>query len=203
MRYLVQKYAQAVDVLTEHFGTNTTFSVAEAFNIGYNAAQKPLTTTVVLAGAAMSPTLNPRAASDPVPDNLDFTETLLVRKLWRPSPATIFSGDVVLLKNPYSSDNMLVRRVAAGPGEELIDDTNQIMLVPPQHVWVVADNENLDPLLVIDSRKFGPLPMQNIVGRILYAASSRIDHGPVENSEPAMRADAPVLEAELDLEQLL
>ncbi len=38
--------------------------------------------------------------------------------------------------------------------------------------------------------------------RILYAARSETDHGPVENSEEGMAADAPVVEAELDVEAL-
>lgn len=38
--------------------------------------------------------------------------------------------------------------------------------------------------------------------RILYCARSETDHGPVENSEEGMAADAPVLEAELDVDAL-
>lgn len=185
------------------------------------------------------------------------------------------------------------------------------------HCWVLADNEQLEPPHVIDSRSFGPLPLSNVVGRcaeplgscwrlapalfllpcsapcallfavthlcrclhhaafcllqdsargsqrdrprpsflsfhprlshfltsftqltlqdsvrgpqrdtpwpllpsvpsssftlssptqlhrrILYAARSETDHGPVENSAEGMEADVPVLEAELDLERL-
>lgn len=44
-----------------------------------------------------------------------------------------------------------------------------------------------------------PLPPPH---RILYTARSEADHGPVENSEAALAADAPVLEAELDVERL-
>ena len=36
----------------------------------------------------------------------------------------------------------------------------------------------------------------------MYAARSETDHGPIENSEAGMESDAPVLEAELDLENL-
>ena len=117
---------------------------------------------------------------------------------------------------------------------------------PPQgYCWVLADNEQLAPPHVIDSRSFGPLPLASIVGRwagglgrggqhvlascvwgaaavtapptapaplcptqtstthrIVYCARSETDHGPVENSEDGMAADAPVLEAELDLDRL-
>lgn len=33
------------------------------------------------------------------------------------------------------------------------------------HCWVLADNEQLEPPHVIDSRSFGPLPLSNVVGR--------------------------------------
>ena len=32
-----------------------------------------------------------------------------------------------------------------------------------------------------DSRSFGPLPMENIVGRVIYASRSPADHGSVKN----------------------
>jgi hypothetical protein len=52
------------------------------------------------------------------------------------------------------------------------------------------------PPILLPARAFLP------AARVLYAARSRTDHGPVENSEEAMAADAPVLEAELDLDRL-
>jgi hypothetical protein len=66
---------------------------------------------------------------------------------------------------------------------------------------VLADNEELKPPDVIDSRSFGPLPVENILGRIIYYVRPN-DHGVVENSKAAMAADAAVLEAELDLSKL-
>ena len=72
----------------------------------------------------------------------------------------------------------------------------------PGHCWVLADNEDLKPSQVIDSRSFGPLPFSNIIGRIMYHAVSATDHGAVDNSEAARIADAPVLETELDVEKL-
>jgi hypothetical protein len=71
------------------------------------------------------------------------------------------------------------------------------------HCWVLADNEDLNFPDVIDSRTFGPLPLGNIIGRVMYAATSSTNHGPVENSLAGMESDAAVLEAELDLETLV
>ena len=74
--------------------------------------------------------------------------------------------------------------------------------ITQDHCWVLADNAALSFPDVIDSRTFGPLPVSNIIGRVMYAARSETDHGPIENSEAGMESDAPVLEAELDLENL-
>ena len=69
------------------------------------------------------------------------------------------------------------------------------------HAWVLADNEELDPQ-PIDSRSFGPLPLSNIIGRIIYHASSQADHKPVQNSTEATQGDLVVLNTELDVMEL-
>ncbi len=78
---------------------------------------------------------------------------------------------------------------------------NTLCCVRLGRCWVLADNEELKPPNVIDSRTFGPLPVENILGRIIYYSRPN-DHGPVQNSKPAMAADTAVLEAELDLNKL-
>lgn len=70
------------------------------------------------------------------------------------------------------------------------------------YCWVLADNEDVAFPDVIDSRTFGPLPLEAILGRVVYAARSPTDHGPVENSGEGMAQDAAVLEAELDLDRM-
>lgn len=67
------------------------------------------------------------------------------------------------------SQNVLVRRVGAGPGDELVarEMAPASYTIPEGHCWVVADNEQLQPPHVIDSRSFGPLPLQNVLGRIM------------------------------------
>lgn len=73
--------------------------------------------------------------------------------------------------------------------------------LPRGHCWVLADNEDVSPSEVIDSRSFGPLPLSNVLGRVIYTASSPTDHGPVSNSPQAARQDGPILAAELDVEE--
>jgi hypothetical protein len=43
--------------------------------------------------------------------------------------------------------------------------------IPPGHCWVLADNEQLEPPDVIDSRAFGYLDMSLIQGRVIYRVS--------------------------------
>ena len=54
---------------------------------------------------------------------------------------------------------------------------------------------------MIDSRSFGPLPASLICGRILYYGRPT-DHGPVQNSCDAAEADTPLLETELDVDEI-
>lgn len=75
--------------------------------------------------------------------------------------------------------------------------------LPPGTCWVLADNEAVYIPTAVDSRSFGPLPYNRIIGRVLYHARSAHDHGVMENSAEAMDADAPVLAAELDIEKLV
>lgn len=49
-------------------------------------------------------------------------------------------------------------------------------------------------------RYFGPIPLQDVQGRIIYNGYSKQDHGPVVNSPRASATDGAVLENELDLD---
>ncbi|XP_021640507.2 mitochondrial ATP-independent inner membrane protease subunit 2 isoform X2 [Hevea brasiliensis] len=125
--------------------------------------------------------------------------TLLVRKLVDPLAA--FVGDVVVLKDPKNSESYLVRRLAASEGHEMVsnDGKDEPFVLEKDQCWVLADNEKLKPTEANDSRIFGPVPMSDIVGRVIYCLRTPVDHGPVQNS---MRVDSPVLEVELDVEEM-
>lgn len=63
-----------------------------------------------------------------------------------------------------------MRRVAALPGDVLDigggpEDYGHQYLMLAGHCWVVADNADMSPPHVQDSRSFGPLPMSNVEGR--------------------------------------
>ncbi len=74
---------------------------------------------------------------------------------------------------------------------------------PAGQCWVLADNQDLTPSQAVDSRSFGPLHVDHILGRILYFVRSQTEHGPVDNSQIANISDLPVLEAELDVDKLV
>ena len=92
--------------------------------------------------------------------------------------------DVVVLKLTSRGDELLIKRVVGLPGEtvEIRDGRVYIdgqvleesflraetrpgrhgqVTVPPLHVYVLGDNRNHSN----DSRSFGPVPLENIVGR--------------------------------------
>jgi signal peptidase I len=91
---------------------------------------------------------------------------------------------VVVLKPPNQDDELLIKRLIGLPGDtveirdgrvyindELLEEPFQTqqtragryakVSVPPLHVYVLGDNRNHSN----DSRSFGPVPIENIVGR--------------------------------------
>ncbi|XP_038971226.1 uncharacterized protein LOC120104375 [Phoenix dactylifera] len=131
--------------------------------------------------------------------------TLLVRKLPFPAPTQVFVGDVVLLKDPEKPDDYLVRRLAAIEGYEMLstDEKDTPFILEKDQCWVLSDNESVKPKEARDSRLFGPVPMTDVVGRVVYALRSAVDHAPVQNSHLAMNQDSSVLAVELDVDEMV
>jgi signal peptidase I len=115
--------------------------------------------------------------------NLHTDQRLVVEKM-----SYRFRGperfDIVVLRLPSQGEELLIKRVIGLPGEtveirdghvyvdgQVLDEPFAVgetrpgrqssIVVPPLHVYVLGDNRNHSN----DSRNFGPVPIENIVGR--------------------------------------
>jgi signal peptidase I len=95
-------------------------------------------------------------------------------------------GDVVVLRDPSGTDELLIKRVVGLPGERVtvadgkvfIDGTalnepylaqltlgpDRSWVVPPFEVFVMGDNRGASR----DSRSFGPAPLDDLVGHAVF-----------------------------------
>lgn len=119
---------------------------------------------VVVADASMEPTL---AAGD---------------RLWVEPARRVARGEIVVVRDPEDSDRLLVKRVGAIAGDRVYvtrtgvrdvpeaptqgppEDALEEVVVPPRHLFLVSDR----PALARDSRKFGPVRVELLVGRAWY-----------------------------------
>jgi signal peptidase I len=95
-------------------------------------------------------------------------------------------GDVVVLHDPTGFNELLIKRVVALPGERVtlkdgrvwVDGNllaepyldqqtpsgNRTWIVPPLNLFVMGDNRGASR----DSRSFGPVPMDDLIGRAAF-----------------------------------
>ncbi|KAF8394278.1 hypothetical protein HHK36_020485 [Tetracentron sinense] len=191
-RYIAHKLEYSVSLSWKSYkiGQITEREVGDA--VWKNVFQGKLTYLHWNKGQEMAPTIGEQGG------------TLLVRKLPAADPKRVFVGDVVVVKDPENSDNCLVRRLGAIEGYEMAstDEKDEPFTLETDQCWVLSDNETLKPKEANDSRTFGPVPMTDIVGRVIYCLRTAVDHGPVQNSRFSMQKDLPVLEVELDVDEM-
>ena len=88
-------------------------------------------------------------------------------------------GAIVVIREP-DTDVLAIKRVAAGPGERVDLDAGHLVLAGDE-AWLLSDARDADLLAAgagtpIDSRRYGPVPVANLVGRawFRYGPASRI-----------------------------
>jgi hypothetical protein len=185
-RYQWTKLLSATEDFMTEFSQRSSAGVAEALSAATakfkETYSKQLTTVIMMTGAAMAPSLNKQATSDK-----HSYEKLVVRLLPRPSARSVAVGDIV----------------AASEQQQLVsDDDKETVTIPAGNCWVLADNEELQPPDVIDSRSFGFLPYNSILGRVIYRLRSPEDYGAVVNSTAAFEDDEAVVYSEVDRDKL-
>ena len=152
---------------------------------------KPLSYMLPMTGQAMQPALNAAAKAQ-----TETHDKLVIRRMNGKSQTfldRVYVDDVVVVRDPDDQRRKYVRRVAGLAGDELVSDNvgDAAMRIPGDHCWVVRDNDAAAECP--DSRKFGPLSLEHILGRVMYAIRSATDHGRVVSSPYAMASDAIVL----------
>ena len=80
-------------------------------------------------------------------------------------------GAVVDFREPIS-DALAIKRVAAGPGERVRFADGYLTLAPDE-AWLTADASEAQTRAAgfgppIDSNRFGPVPVDRLVGRVLF-----------------------------------
>lgn len=115
-------------------------------------------TTVVVNGESMLPTFR------------NGDRLLACKAYWL--VGGIHKKDVVVIKNPDGKpDEYVIKRVLGLPGDEIDFQNvpgdwriaNGVYHVPDGHVYVIGDNREVSD----DSRKFGPVPLENVIGKIV------------------------------------
>ena len=80
-------------------------------------------------------------------------------------------GSIVVFREP-DGDLLAIKRVAAGPGERLELDEGHLILAPDE-AWLLSDAADADLLAAgagqpVDSRRYGPVPVEALVGRVWF-----------------------------------
>ena len=88
-------------------------------------------------------------------------------------------GSIVVIREP-DSDTLAIKRVAAGPGDRVDLDEGHLVLAADE-AWLLSDAADAALLAAglgrpIDSRRYGPVPLECLVGRawFRYAPIGRI-----------------------------
>ena len=128
-------------------------------------------------GPSMSPTLNPSEYSEDkfAEKSEDFISRESVSRIDYVYLTRQFKpqrGDVVVIDDPKSANNILIKRIIALPGDRVVPlglnkaDKEPIRL-SDQEIWVESDAWGYK-----DSNLFGPVKVEAVQGKVLCAAKA-------------------------------
>eukprot|EP00184_Porphyridium_aerugineum_P002133 CAMPEP_0184695052 /NCGR_PEP_ID=MMETSP0313-20130426/2808_1 /TAXON_ID=2792 /ORGANISM="Porphyridium aerugineum, Strain SAG 1380-2" /LENGTH=236 /DNA_ID=CAMNT_0027153439 /DNA_START=156 /DNA_END=866 /DNA_ORIENTATION=- len=175
-------------------------SVAAELSDANTTAHKTVPTSA--SASTSTPPPAPQVASDPENRKKgqsnahnERKDTLWIRKFLAPSRHNLFVNDVVVLLDPRDARRKYVRRIVAMEGEELINtkDTKEVYTLPEDTCWVLCENKSATQP---DSRYFGPVRLDKIIGRVIFAVRSATEYSRVRNSDMGMLMDEIVLAVE-------
>jgi signal peptidase I len=88
-------------------------------------------------------------------------------------------GSVVVFREP-DSEELAIKRVAAGPGDR-VPYADGYLILGPDEAWLLSDAHDAELMAVglgepVDSRRYGPVPVELLIGRVWfrYAPIGRI-----------------------------
>jgi signal peptidase I len=92
-------------------------------------------------------------------------------------------GSIVVVREP-ESELLVVKRVAARPGD-VVRTTDGPIRLAPDRAWLLGD----DRVHSIDSRTYGPVPLERLVARAWFrygprARIGRLDRSPSRPARP-------------------
>ena len=74
-------------------------------------------------------------------------------------------GDVVIFRSPRDPARIMIKRIAAMPGDTIyLTETGETATIDEGHCWVEGDNQTSS----YDSNNFGQIPLALIEGRVCY-----------------------------------
>jgi signal peptidase I len=134
----------------------TGFGVALLFILGFAVFGLFNIKTVIVSGPSMMPTLH------------TGQRVLATKAYWL--VGGLQKKDIVVVTDSGPTGYM-IKRINAMPGEAVAwtlaprtwDVTRGEYVVPEGHVWVIGDNHSVSE----DSRDFGPVPLDKILGKVV------------------------------------
>jgi signal peptidase I len=132
---------------------------------------QPLAIALVLAFAARAAVRIYAVPSASMAPTLQAGDHIVVT----PYHGALQRGDVIVFRAPLSADELMVKRIAGTPGDAVDAGAGRVVVVPAGCYFVVGDNRQDS----FDSRNWGPLPQDLVVGRarMVLWSSMAATHG--------------------------